>query len=454
MPRLSATLLGLAALILTAVSAPAQAPKEKKKKPPAVELKFPPQLPEGKEVVTDSDAALITPPANLRKDVAVAKTPPVIEFRYFPGQDYKGNPWSNWGDSTMAWGKYYATIGDHLSPGGNSFVYEYDPAAKTLKQIADVRKVLNLPDGHYTPGKIHGRIDPGSDGWLYYSTTRGGNATTDQYHYKGDWILRTHPGTGKTEIVVCGPIPKHNLPGSRLDPERMIFYGSTREGSSNPASNPKPNEILFYAYDLKAKKLLYSAPKKHKEWVMQAPSTGRAYFVHENGDLMRYDPAVGSAVRIAGEVQISGAATTETPQGFIYTVGEGNENTSLWSFNTKTEELKDLGSVVVGTRAAISALNVDPTGKYVYYTVGMHGTGWQDGSPVVQFDVTTGKKKVLAFLHPYYQQKYGCTPVGSYSAALDEKGETLYITWNVKRGTVAWDCCAMTAIHIPTSERP
>ena len=30
-------------------------------------------------------------------------------------------------DSLVAGGKYYASIGDHLAPEGNAFVYEYDP---------------------------------------------------------------------------------------------------------------------------------------------------------------------------------------------------------------------------------------------------------------------------------------------------------------------------------------
>jgi len=60
---------------------------------------------------------------------------------------------------------------------------------------------------------------------------------------------------------------------------------------------------------------------------------------------------------------------------------------------------------------------------------------------------------VIAFLHPFYQQKYGCTPVGTYSTAVSEKGDKLYVTWNVNRGGKAWDCCALTTIHIPASER-
>src|SRR5262245_2202451 len=149
---------------------------------------FPPKLPDGEEVVTDTSEDFLKPGTTLKSGVAIAKTAPTIDFLYFLGQDYPGKPWSNWGDSIAVGGKYYASIGDHLAPAGDAFVYEYDPSSKTLKKLVSVKKVLNLPEGHYVPGKIHGRLDQGEDGWIYFSTHRGGTkVTTDQYHYKGDW---------------------------------------------------------------------------------------------------------------------------------------------------------------------------------------------------------------------------------------------------------------------------
>ena len=45
-------------------------------------------------------------------------------------------------------------------------------------------------------------------------------------------------------------------------------------------------------------------------------------------------------------------------------------------------------------------------------------------------DTQTYARKVLAFLHPYYQRKYGYVFGGAYSVCLDEKGERLLIFWN------------------------
>src|SRR5262245_33552499 len=72
---------------------------------------FPPKLPDGKEVVTDKSDDFLKAPATLKKDVAVAKTAPTVDFLFFPGQTYEGKLWSNWGDSLAVDGKYYASLG-------------------------------------------------------------------------------------------------------------------------------------------------------------------------------------------------------------------------------------------------------------------------------------------------------------------------------------------------------
>lgn len=454
---LAALAVGVGYALALSAQPPAE-PKQKGEKKKAKEEKFvAPALPGGKDVVTDTSDDFLKPTATLQKGVAIAKTAPTIDFLYFPGQTYAGKPWSNWGDGVAANGKYYSAIGDHLAPAGNAFVYEYDPQKKTFRQLADLRKLLNLPDDHYTPGKIHSRIDVGSDGWMYFSTHRGSpNATTDKNHYKGDWLFRCDPATGKAEIAAAAPVPKHSVPTSVLDPDRMIFYGGTAAGIEQ-----KDEGIRFFAYDLKNKKLQYSGPDGPARYMIFAKSTGRVYYTTakskdgEGEQLMRYDPAKGGApVKIPGDIGIR-AATQETPQGIVYTasLGQGGRVSHLYAFNTKTEAIEDLGTVAAGADSYVASLDADPTGRYLYYIPGAHGSSARDGSAVVQFDTKTRTKKVIAFLHPFYKDKYGCIPVGTYSTAVSEKGDMLYVTWNVNRGGKAWDCCALTAIHIPESER-
>jgi hypothetical protein len=412
---------------------------------------FPPALPNGIEVATDTTKQFLKAPTTLNADVAVAKTPPTIDFAFFPGQTYAGKPWSAWGDGLAHNGKYYAAIGDHLAP-GNAFVFEYDPAAKRFRQLVNVRELLKLPEGHYTPGKIHSRIDVGDDGWLYFSTHRGSTrVTTDEFHYKGDWIIRTHPQLNKTEIVAAGPVPKHCIPCSVLDPKRLIFYGGTAPATSDAEG------IQLFAYDVRNRKLLYSGADGPARYMAFAKSTGRIYYNPPKSEdvLMRFDPDAGKPARIPGRIGIR-AATQETPQRIIYTVsdGQGSGEAMIGALNTRTEKTETLGPAAVGTQNYITSIDADPTGRFLYYIPGAHGGSERDGCPVVQFDTKTRRKKVIAFLHPFYAEKFGCTLKGTFSSAVDPSGDKLYITWNNSRGAAkAWDSCVLTVIHIPKSER-
>jgi hypothetical protein len=238
---------------------------QRPKKAAEAEVTYPPKLPEGKKIVTDSSEDFLKAPETLKDGIAVAKTPPKVEFLFYPGQDYPGKPWSNWGDSLAVHGKYYSAIGDHLAISGKgdgghgtgtAHVFEYDPKTQSLRELVDLSAFLKLPEGHYTPGKIHTQLGMGSDGWLYYATHRGSpRATTDEFHYQGDWIFRTKPDTGKTEIVVHAPVPKHSVPTAVFDADRLIYYGSTAA-----AFDRQEEGIKFFAYDVKNRKLLYSGP--------------------------------------------------------------------------------------------------------------------------------------------------------------------------------------------------
>jgi hypothetical protein len=204
---------------------------------------------------------LLKPTVELRSDVVVAETPPVIEFPYYGSQDHPGRPWSNWGDSLAVEGKYYSTIGDHQSPKGTAQVYEYDAQAGELRLLVDLRQFLEssgslAPDENHTSGKIHTRIDVGRDGWLYYAGHRGSTRTTDDAHgFRGERIYRTNPQSGQTQIAAEFPIPKHVISMGVLDPNRMIFYGGTAAG---PDANRQG--VWFFACDVVGNRLLHEAP--------------------------------------------------------------------------------------------------------------------------------------------------------------------------------------------------
>jgi len=413
-----------------------------------------PELPGGKSVVTDkSNAFLKSPPGVLSEGVTIAKGAPTIDFLFCPGQDYQAKIWSNWGDSLAVNGKYYSAIGDHNGPEGNAFVYEYDPATKSMRTIVDLKKLLQMPRGHYAPGKIHSRIDLGKDGYLYFSTHRGATTVTnDQYHYQGDWIVRVDPASGKVEAIAHGPAGKHCMPASVLDPDRLIYYAGTAPGSKADGG------IQFLAYDVQNKKNLYLGPNGPNRVMIFARSTGKVYFVPlaESGQLVRFDPANPSEPTPINATVNMRACTEETAGGLVYLLGHTKEKgTHFARFNTKTETVEELGAASVASMEYITTIDVDSTGRYVYYVPGARGGAQKDGSPVVQYDTKTGQRKVLAFVSPFYKDKYQADLVGTFATAIDPKGDKLYVTWNVDRGVArGWDCCAVTVIHIPESERP
>jgi DNA-binding beta-propeller fold protein YncE len=426
------------------------------------DVAYPPRLPGGKQVVTLKSPKLLRPISELKPGVKVATAAPTVDFLYYPGQDYPGNPWSVWADGLAAGDVYYSAIGDHKSPEGNAFVHAYDSRTMKLRQVVDLRKLLARPAGHYTPGKIHSRLDLGNDGWLYFSTHRGSTrvALDPNNHYAGDWIVRYHPGDDKTEVVAHNPLPLQCMPTSVLDPERLIFYAGTAD-----ALNKK--EPQFLAYDVRNRKVLYHDQYGPYRYLIFARSTGKVYF-HGNTSspgksqgprqLVRFDPEKpGTPTPIDAVVGLR-SATQETADGFVYTI----DRDELWRFDTKTETAESLGPIAVGAKDYTTSIDVDPsTGRYLYYVPGAHGGAEADGSPLVQYDVKTRTRKIVAFLHPALYDEFGYVTLGSFGSAVSPSGDKVYVTWNGNRGTspedlkkrVRFNTCALTVVHIPESER-
>lgn len=411
-------------------------------------LPYPPTLPGGKTHVTEQSPAFLKPGPNLRDGVAIARTPPVVDFLFYPKQDYPGNPWSHRSDGIVIGDKYYSSSNDHLAPRGTALLWEYDAITRKFRLLCDTTRFLEsvkaFPvDMNYRPGEMQSRIDMGSDGWLYYATDRGSPTVTNDAHgYKGEWVLRTNPATLETQVVFTYPIDKHTIPASALDPKRLIFYGGTAPGKD--AANQK---VQFFAIDVKERKVLKVADDGPTRTLVFSKSTGRVFW---QGKV--YDPETNTIS--PANVPHVRSATQETPQGIVY--GTSDRSADIWAFNVKTGELRQLGSGAVAKQEYTASIEADPTGRYLYYVPGAHGGAAGDGTPVVQLDLRTGKRKVLAFLHAHFWEKYGYALDGSFGSALDEKGERLFISWDGwrKGQPRGWESCAMTVFHIPASERP
>ena len=410
-------------------------------------LKYPPQLPGGKKFVVHTSRDFLNPGPNLRKGVDVAKTPPKVEFLYYPGQTYPGNPWCFRGVGCVWNGKYYSALCDHLAPLGTAKLFEYDPAKRKFRLLCDTAKFLRkagqiTPKMNYTPGEVQTRIEFGNDGKLYYGTTRGSTrVTNDKNGFKGEWVLRTDPKTAKTEVVCAFPVAKHCILASVLDTKRMIFYGGTAAGDF------RKKDVRFFAVDVKTGKVIKTAKNGFNRYCIFSKTTGRLYW-----DGKKYDPETRKITN--SEAPHVRSATQETPQRIVY--GTSQRSAKIWAFNTKTEKLSQLGDGTVASQGYVASMHADPTGRYLYFIPGAHGGAAKDGTPVVQYDVKKKRAKVLAFLHPFFQKKYGYTPDGCFCCVLDDKGERLFISWDGWRDGQprGWESCALMVLHIPKSERP
>lgn len=434
--------------LLHAQEKPAQAAKPKGRTlADRYPLEYPPKLPGGVRTVTAESAAFLLPKENLRPGVEIAKKPPKVEFVYYPLQNYPGNPWSHRSDGFVKGDVYYSSSNDHLAPRGTAHLWALDARTLEFSHLCDTTKFLEgagafPPEMNYRPGEMQSRVDMGGDGWLYYATDRGSPTVThDGNGYLGEWLLRTHPQTRVTEIVATHPIAKHTLPASVVDPVRMIYYGGTAPGRDSPNQN-----VQFFAFDLKLRKLLKVADGGPTRTIIFSPSTGCVFW-----EGSKYDPATNEITKL--ELPHVRSATPETPQGLVY--GTSGTKADFWSLNVKTGEVKQLGNLGVASQEYISSIEADPTGRYLYYVPGAHGGAVKDGTPIVQYDLQTGKKKVLAFLHDVFWEKCDYALDGSFGNALDEKGERFFISWDGwrKGQPRGWESAAITVLHIPAEER-
>ena len=406
-----------------------------------------------KERIVPDSALLLRPPANLKGDFSVATTAPSVEAYLMSGLPQEGPKtlWSSWGNGTLASnGKYYTAIGNHLGYNGTSFVYEFDPSSRTLKKIVDVAQAIGQKKGDYGHGKIHAGMFEYSGG-LYFATYRGETKQLEEAvrkGYKGSLLFRYDLKTQKLENL--GAIaPAENLPVSALDNTRGILYFNTV---------PKGNLL---AYDLKKRAVKFQGGASYlSEYrCMMVTRDGLVYFTNDKGKLSYYHPEKNAIVStesiLPGEKNTLRAATNPAGDGRIFGMTKGGR---FFEFQPSQQKVKDLGpNFLSGDYTA--ALPFSSDNKYVYFAPGAHGSGTTIGTPLVQYDVKSGKRKVLAFLNAAMVQKAGYNIAGNYNLVLDSKGSTLYATFNGammeegKKRQPTFGLPSVLMIKIPDSER-
>jgi len=396
--------------------------------------------------------SLLKAPAGVAGDFTVAREAPAIEFGFLPGQWEGAKLWSAWGDAVFASdGKFYAAIGDHADPGGHTYVYQIDPGGKTIKLVVDVNKVLAVPEGKYTPGKIHAPVVEGGDGWLYFATYRGGaKSTTEEMGFTGDWLLRYEPASGKTENLGI-LVPNCSIPSMVCHAPSETLYGLAVPGKTLADTDGR-----FFAYDIKARKLIFvGGPPSSLSRSVMLLGDGSVYY-ESSGKLVRYDPkekkVAVTEIPVPGNRELR-ASSRAGADGVAYGISRDG---LVFSFDPAKGKVAELQQTFVTGRLYTAVCRLDPTDKYLYYVPSAHGGSVQHGTAVVQMDVKTQKRKVLAFLNETVRQQMDYNLGGTFSIALSKEGDRLFFVWNggppVAKKNDFGRCAAMI-LHIPASER-
>lgn len=391
----------------------------------------------------------------------VAKTPPTVELAFhglLPNMALNGTGWSAWGDIGVASdGRVYSGVGDHGDDaGGNSycFIYQWDPKTKILKQVVDMNQVVPRQPGQPTWSKVHARIEEGLDGKIYFSCTlNDGNSAKDpKYKWTeelpGGQLYQYDPETGKTAVFTSLP-PKRCTATCLLDRKRNIWWCNLEAG---------PNGL--WALDMATKQPVYKAPEGsmalNRNFALA--SDGSIYFNGEGG-IWKCDPqakAIAFTGAVLGKSGGMRCSTRESKDGHIYGVTMGTNE--IFRYTPATNEVKLLGrNFVTGSYTTVCVLSPDE--RFVYFLPGSHGGAKDIGTPVLQYEIKTGQRKVIGFMREAFETLYDYVPAGTYGTKMSADGATVYVNFNGShvptppRHQAAFGLTSFAAIHIPESER-
>ncbi len=396
----------------------------------------------------------------------MAKEAPTVDLAYHQhlgkGADQR-RLWSSWGDICVAKdGRVYVGIGDHghdAEGDARCFLYRWDPQTKTLSQIVDMNQVVPHREGQPAWSKVHAKIDEGPQGKIYFSCTlnAGNRAGQEQYHWNehltGGQLYEFDPDSGKTRVFASLP-PKRCSATSRFDAKRNIWWCNLEAGTGD----------ALFGLNLKTGKTIYQGQDGEVGFnrSFALGSGGAIYFNGAEGKLMKLDPATGRVQKTGATFPDSPgmrASARPTKAGVIF--GTTHKTNELFRFDPANGKLERLGPTW-GTGQYTTVTVLSPDERFLYYLPGSHGQAFKYGTPVVQYDIAAGTRKVLAFLAPAFETHFRYVPGGSYGVKLSPDGGTLYVNFNGHAADeirpshmkpIGFGLCSFAAIHIPASER-
>lgn len=405
----------------------------------------------------------------------VAREAPTVDLAYHRdlGPDAVDRRlWSSWGDIAVAGdGRVYCGIGDHGDDaGGNArcFLYRWDPRRRVLEQVVDMNRVIPPQPGQPAWSKVHARIDEGPDGKIYFSCTLNDGNRAGQPAYRwterlpGGQLYQFDPRTGRTAVFHdLPPVPgapagaraaRRCTATSLLDRQRNVWWCNLEVGGN-----------AMWALDLANRRVVYQGPDGEVTFNRNF-AVGRDGSVYFNGmgGLWKHDATTHRSARTRSAFTGSPgmrSSSRESRDGWIYGTTHGTGQ--LFRYRPARDELQLLGPAWL-RGDYVTVCELSPDERFVYYLPGAHGQATRSGTPVLQYEIATGRRKVIAFLAPACEQAYDYVPAGTYGVKISADGGTLYVNFN---GHAAdrirprnmrpngFGLTSFAAIHIPRAER-
>jgi sugar lactone lactonase YvrE len=395
----------------------------------------------------------------------VAKVAPNVDLAFHAdlGPNAVGRRlWSSWGDICLASdGRVYVGIGDHGDDvGGDArcFIYRWDPTRKVLERVVDMNAVVLPQKGQPAWSKVHAKIDEAPDGTILFCCTLNDGNRASQPAYKwterlpGGQLYQFDPKTGKTSVFADLPA-KRCTATSLLDRERQIWWCNLEAGTGN----------ALWALDLRTKKPVFQAEDGSMGFNRNFALTRDGLIVFNGKDeLWKCDPAKKAITATKSAFKDSPgmrSSSRESKDGWIY--GTSYRSGHLFRYKPADDKLEMLGPAWL-TGDYVTVAELSPDERFLYYLPGAHGGGFRTGTPVIQYEIATGKRKILAFLASAFEKEHDYVPAGTYGVKLSADGSTLYVNFNGHAGEKTrpramkpngFGLCAFMAVHIPASER-
>ena len=402
------------------------------------------------------DSTLIATPAEFDPPVpyTVATRTPVLDFVSYPLPDYAAK-WSHWGTGVIhANGRVYTAVGDRRGIDGNTFLFEYDPVARRIGSVADLQSAtLDFKPGDFGYGKVHGRLDEGADGRLYFAGW-GGQERHDP-KYPGTRIFSFDPQTGSTADLGI-PVSLWGTPSTRLWSNGMLLYGEFQ--------NVERTEIDFVAIDVRSGEVIYRGG--HDGGLADQPRAffvdrdGKAYYGNGGGTLEVFDPDARSVRPFPQRMPGEALRRTTRPTGSGEMYGVTKAEHRLFRLDPEAQTITPLIELLT----EVAAIDLDPTERYLYYIAGQNHSD-SDGTQLVQVDLeqTPPQQKVIAFLDEpirelfsyslgYRLANHPAPAPDSYCLLVSPDGRSVYAAFN---GTVlpsGRHRPVFLTVHIPDGE--